>query len=429
MRYYLGAQLDITGLVNDCTELDSLRKVIEQEEKRSNKGSNSESAYEVTDHDEFKEMSEAFSPQELERIVMLRRRQQAVSEVVHPRGRPRREEVILETPTAELDEFQPYGQGIAPALGFYQNYLLVRPHPSLRILFASPDLRIPGILQQPLMKSIGGSLRVRQDLAHALEVGRKVTAKVQWLSKSVSNSNTSWIHCTPLLGVNDSIGVWMVILVDADADDDNRTDPEVLEPQARTAGRTGGNYTTDALPWDTSRKDDHTSGVSTTIWSEGERKLVDEEVIQSKPRRAEYGPPPESVFPLPASKGRAGPSPTVGGNAYPYNPMGDSNATMDEISTIGAKDGRTASVDNRPSSRDERPSSQGSSIIPIRTQLRPTVKIAGRPSFDGGSAKPAPIQMPGQREVVSDDDPDGLRPIRKRTYKSLSPYGIIFNDR
>jgi len=39
----------------------------------------------------------------------------------------------------------------------YQHYLLVRPYPSLRILFASPSQRIPGILQSPFLNKIGGS--------------------------------------------------------------------------------------------------------------------------------------------------------------------------------------------------------------------------------------------------------------------------------
>src|ERR1700743_3150398 len=61
-------------------------------------------------------------------------------------------------------------------------YLLVRPYPSLRILFASPALRTPGILQSPLLSRIGGSSRVRAELSDALAAGRGVTAKVRWVS-------------------------------------------------------------------------------------------------------------------------------------------------------------------------------------------------------------------------------------------------------
>lgn len=64
------------------------------------------------------------------------------------------------------------------------------------------------------MSQLGGSQRVREDLEQALEVGRKVTAKVQWMSKTAQSAPSKWIHCTPLLGINGLIAVWMVILVD-----------------------------------------------------------------------------------------------------------------------------------------------------------------------------------------------------------------------
>lgn len=95
-------------------------------------------------------------------------------------------------------------------------YLLIRPYPSLRILFASPSQRVPGILQSPFMNKIGGSVRVQEELTTALAEGRGVTAKVRWVSKSDEDGRNRWIHCTPLLGSNGQIGVWMVVLVDDD---------------------------------------------------------------------------------------------------------------------------------------------------------------------------------------------------------------------
>lgn len=94
--------------------------------------------------------------------------------------------------------------------------MLVRPYPSLRILFVSPSLRVPGLLQSPFMDRIGSSERVREELVAALADGRGVTAKVRWMSRDDEGRNR-WIHCTPLLGANGSIGVWMVILVDDDS--------------------------------------------------------------------------------------------------------------------------------------------------------------------------------------------------------------------
>lgn len=66
------------------------------------------------------------------------------------------------------------------------------------------------------MDKIGGSARVRDELSIALAEGRGVTAKVRWVSKIDEDGRNRWIHCTPLLGSNGQIGVWMVVLVDDD---------------------------------------------------------------------------------------------------------------------------------------------------------------------------------------------------------------------
>lgn len=73
---------------------------------------------------------------------------------------------------------------------------------------------MPGILQSPFMDKIGGSDRVRDELTAALAEGRGVTAKVRWVSKSDENGRSRWIHCTPLMGGNGQIGVWMVVIID-----------------------------------------------------------------------------------------------------------------------------------------------------------------------------------------------------------------------
>ena len=71
------------------------------------------------------------------------------------------------------------------------------------------------------MTKIGGSSRVRSELLSALAECRGVTAKVRWVSRADENGRSRWIHCTPLLGSNGQIGVWMVVLID-DEEDLNR---------------------------------------------------------------------------------------------------------------------------------------------------------------------------------------------------------------
>jgi hypothetical protein len=80
---------------------------------------------------------------------------------------------------------------------------------------------VPGVLQSRFLDRIGGSVRVRDSLAHALADGsRGVTAKVRWLATAsadpddVEEGRPRWIHCTPLLGPSGAVGVWMVVLVD-----------------------------------------------------------------------------------------------------------------------------------------------------------------------------------------------------------------------
>ncbi|KAJ4387605.1 hypothetical protein N0V93_008201 [Gnomoniopsis smithogilvyi] len=101
--------------------------------------------------------------------------------------------------------------------GVYEHYLLVRPAPYLRILFASPSLRIPGMVQSSLMDRIGGSPQLRNQIEQAMTNGQSVTAKVKWIPnpKKVQNvARNRWIHATPLLGRDGEVGVWMVVLVD-----------------------------------------------------------------------------------------------------------------------------------------------------------------------------------------------------------------------
>jgi hypothetical protein len=66
------------------------------------------------------------------------------------------------------------------------------------------------------LKRIGGSARVRDELTAALAEGRGVTAKVRWISgrHGDDEGRARWIHCTPLLGQNGTVGVWMVVIVD-----------------------------------------------------------------------------------------------------------------------------------------------------------------------------------------------------------------------
>lgn len=241
IRYFIGAQVDVSGLVKECTDMETLEQLVNREQSaRVDAPNGSDQRGPQASKDEFQDLSEMFNMAELETVrkyggCMHREYRDEDADV---RLAPHMPRLLLQEPTAvgEKPAFDQGGRQSGRLSGIYQNvshpgktlrirqvstadhsqYLLIRPYPSFRILFASPTLRVPGILQAPFMDKIGGSSRVRNELSAALAEGRGVTAKVRWVSKVDEDGRSRWIHCTPLLGSNGQIGVWMIVLVDDD---------------------------------------------------------------------------------------------------------------------------------------------------------------------------------------------------------------------
>lgn len=381
VRYFLGAQVDVSGLAKDCSGLESLRRLVDQDEEDQRRkergeevdGSGAGAAGDGLDidgtpvgwanttpavkdptratdrRDGFRLLAEMLNREELETArrhggSMLRSQQEQVNHYdgVSNWHKPRvvlHDQYELSPPSSPQHAYGSNGtsagagrqsvgvskemsdangnitlnvspstpsrpssssptlfsSGSASSLSafgglprrgspvVFENHLVVRPWPSLRILFASPPLRVPGTLQTHLMSRIGGSRRIHQELEHAFATGQSVTAKVKWLpssglrnapvnnavlsdASSGSTEGTSgtvgagmaagaretigregrprWIHCTPLLAANGSVGVWVVVLVDEDSDnlldESKRRRREVTVPvyaDERTASR------------------------------------------------------------------------------------------------------------------------------------------------------------------------------------------------
>lgn len=124
VRYYLGAQLDITDLVNDCTGMHSLKKLMRRHDDHRKLVKSDDDPVETLHEDEFEQLSEAFNPQELDKLVKLKQRQQnEAEEKMSPEdsGKLRGEDVASRTPIADLDNtFNFNGEGSAPPLGYYK---------------------------------------------------------------------------------------------------------------------------------------------------------------------------------------------------------------------------------------------------------------------------------------------------------------------
>lgn len=223
VRYFIGAQVDVSGLAKQISGLDALQNLVAARESAAANGDVHEE--DQDEKDEFQNLCDMFNMTELETVrrrggnmhrVPQDEAQEASSTNWH---KPR---ILLQDETSSI---QKLGVSISPSItdsgklpGIYEYYLLVRPYPTLRVLFASPSLRVPGILQSNFMDKIGGSNRVRDGLHQAFASGHGVTAKVRWMSTANSEGRVRWIHCTPLLGSNGAVGVWMIVLIDEEAE-------------------------------------------------------------------------------------------------------------------------------------------------------------------------------------------------------------------
>ncbi|KAA6411941.1 MAG: white collar [Lasallia pustulata] len=227
VRYYLGAQVDVSGVFKDGVGLDSVQRVIEQHNRQKG-GKNGERLSTGEKKTNFQQLSEMFDLEELRTVQDWgdRTLQPPNSNKPEPDTvKLRRQGMVLREPSLEHLSIHPDVDPKPKPSGFYAHYMLVRPHPSLRILFAAPSLRVPGLVQSPIMDKIGGSPRVRDELAQALAAGRGVTARIRWISRAGEEGRQRWIHFTPLLRKDGHIGVWVVILIDDDDDANPADDP------------------------------------------------------------------------------------------------------------------------------------------------------------------------------------------------------------
>lgn len=66
-RYFIGAQVDVSGLCKDCTDLQGLQRLLEKEDRKAESHGN-DSEEEEEAKDEFQELAEILSGPELEVI-------------------------------------------------------------------------------------------------------------------------------------------------------------------------------------------------------------------------------------------------------------------------------------------------------------------------------------------------------------------------
>ncbi|OJJ95729.1 hypothetical protein ASPACDRAFT_35696, partial [Aspergillus aculeatus ATCC 16872] len=217
VRYFIGAQIDVSGLAMDGAQMESLRAL----QAKQHDGEDDDDI--DRPKDEFRQLTELFSPRELTVT------HEVGGTLFHPsaasstagmldrgswQAMSRTWSMVEDEAIREREVKESMWRG--SLTGVYENYLLVRPYPSLRILFTSPALQIPGMLQSSFLSRIGSTSTVREELLEALKGGRSVTARIKWVTRYNTQGRDRWVHCTPLLASNGEVGVWMVVVVDDD---------------------------------------------------------------------------------------------------------------------------------------------------------------------------------------------------------------------
>ena len=120
IRYFLGAQVDISSTVNEGTDLESLQRLIEQKERGGELDASNEEK-----KDEFQELSEMLDIQELNAVRkwggrMLQETQEEDNS--SQKMNWRRPTVLLRDPSRDYIKTSPPGAGNAgKVVGFYQN--------------------------------------------------------------------------------------------------------------------------------------------------------------------------------------------------------------------------------------------------------------------------------------------------------------------
>ncbi|PSR74859.1 hypothetical protein BD289DRAFT_497613 [Coniella lustricola] len=219
VRYFLGAQVDVSGLLDDFYGFDHLRAYMERDDFDMEELLPAEPDSKAR----LQDLSELFNHAELD---VIRRHGGRLRHPSSTQGQPgevkwKKGRLVLHADggnemyeddggAAAQGAFDGATTGGGQLGGAYDQYLLVRPAPHLRILFASPSLRVAGLVQSNLMDRIGGSAGMRQQIEAAMYQGQSVTAKIRW----ITGTGPRWMHATPLLGREGEVGVWMVVLVD-----------------------------------------------------------------------------------------------------------------------------------------------------------------------------------------------------------------------
>ena len=272
VKYFLGAQIDVSRLVAGGWGLEGLERLVQKRELEEMRGRRIVKSKKDEALRKLRELSEMFDMEE-SAVVRSHSRSSSMDRGEIASGatsaggsdRPRQARRVFgddgeeasgsdddsDTATEEIQKeksaWKLASSGTSGKLpGVYQSYALIRPAPSLRIIFVSPALRKKSnVSQKPFLSHLAAPAATLSGLKESFTSGTPVTAKVAFMSEPGSNRDgtttgrwrrtnskskneqneknekdpstlgrTCWISATPLLGSDDEVGVWMVVFVD-----------------------------------------------------------------------------------------------------------------------------------------------------------------------------------------------------------------------
>jgi hypothetical protein len=246
LKYNIGAQVDVSGLVENGRSLETFAAYLStRNDRRSTDRRSVDSGKEVA-LNKLRELSEMF---DLEESAVVQSHGKSSSSTRSDKSRSRTrtdrprairrlfvsdsgsdEEKEDEAVASEAGDKWKLSSDGGRLPGIYDTYMLIRPSPSYRIIFVSPALqKTVASSKSPLLSHLTASSKTMAGLKKSFQEGVPVSAKVS-LSAAPGNSREGksvngykhedgthgkafWISATPLLGSDDLPGVWMVIFV------------------------------------------------------------------------------------------------------------------------------------------------------------------------------------------------------------------------
>lgn len=126
IRYFIGAQVDVSGLAKECTDMETLQQLVDQEQAPRTNGSNGHQHPPQDAKDDFQELGEMLNMAELETVRKhggRMHREYQEDDVRDSRQGPHMPRLLLQDPNTAAEN-QAFDQGTRQSgrlSGIYQN--------------------------------------------------------------------------------------------------------------------------------------------------------------------------------------------------------------------------------------------------------------------------------------------------------------------